>query len=101
MNFARRHTSSGTASNSGRKPAYTTVDLRLEKFFNMGGVNWTGFVRILNLFDQRFTNGFVYADTGSPFYTLSPTQQRDPNPARLAPPRRIEVGISLRGVIER
>lgn len=87
--------------NSGRKPAYTTVDLRLEKFFNVGGVYWTGFVRILNLFDSRFNNGFVYTDTGSPFYTLNPTAQRDPNPARLATPRRIEIGLSLRGAIDR
>ncbi len=87
--------------NSGRKPAYSTVDLRLEKFFSVRGMDWTGFVRVFNLFDQHFTNGFVYADTGSPFYTLNATQQRNPNPDRLSLPRRIEIGVSLRGVVQR
>ena len=88
-------------NNSGRKPAYTTVDLRAEKFFKLGGTVWTAFARVFNVFDQHFTNGFVYADTGSPFYTLIPAQQRNPNPARLSPPRRIEIGISLRGSARR
>lgn len=88
-------------ANSGRKPSYVTVDLRAEKFFNLGGLRWTAFARVFNLFDQHFTNGFVYADTGSPFYTLDPVQQRNPNPGRLNPPRRIEIGISLRGMIQR
>lgn len=87
--------------NSGRKPAYTTIDLRLEKFFNIGGMNWTAFARIFNLLDTHYRNGFVYSDTGSPFYTLNPAQQRDPNPGRLAEPRRVEIGISLRGMIPR
>lgn len=87
--------------NSGRKPDFSTVDLRLEKFFDFGGVNWTAFVRIFNLFDQHFTNGFVYADTGSPYYTLNSALQRDPNPGRLNDPRRVEIGVSLRGVVQR
>ena len=87
--------------NSGRKSAFTTVDLRLEKFFSLGGTDWTGFIRVFNLLDQHFANGFVYSDTGSPFYTLIPSQQRNPNPGRLNPPRRIEIGVSFRGVVER
>jgi hypothetical protein len=54
---------------------------------------------VFNLFDQHFTNGFVYSDTGSPYYTVVPTQQRNPNPGRLSEPRRIEIGLSLRGAI--
>lgn len=88
-------------TNSGRKPNYFTVDLRAEKFFRLGGFNATAFVRVFNLFDQHFTNGFVYADTGSPYYTLNPAQQRDPNPNRLNPPRRVEIGLSLRSVLRR
>ncbi|GIV62414.1 MAG: hypothetical protein KatS3mg044_1280 [Rhodothermaceae bacterium] len=53
-------------ANSARKPDYVTVDLRVEKFFRVGAVNWTAFVRVFNLFDQHFANGFVYPDTGSP-----------------------------------
>ncbi len=88
-------------TNSGRKPSFVTVDLRAEKFFNVAGINWTAFARVFNLFDQHYTNGFVYADTGSPYYTLDPVQQRNPNPARLNPPRRVEIGVSLRGMIRR
>lgn len=88
-------------ANSGRKPDYTRVDVRAEKFFRAGGITWTIFGRVFNLFDQHFSNGFVFADTGSPFYTLIPAQQRNPNPARLSEPRRIEVGISLRGAISK
>ncbi len=88
-------------ANSGRKPNYVTVDLRAEKFFKLGGFETTAFVRVFNLFDQHFANGFVYADTGSPYYTLNAAQQRNPNPARLNAPRRVEIGLSLRGVITR
>ena len=88
-------------NNSGRKPAYTTVDFRAEKFFNLAGINWTAFLRVFNVFDEHFSNGFVYADTGSPYYTLIPAQQRNPNPGRLSPPRRVEIGISLRGSVGR
>lgn len=90
----------GLEPNSGRKPSYVTVDLRAEKFFRLGGLDWTGFVRVFNLFDQHFANGFVYADTGSPLYTLDPAQLRNPNPGRLNPPRRVEIGVSLRGLIQ-
>ena len=83
--------------NSGRKDLVATVDLRAEKFFSMGGLGATGFVRVFNLFDSYYQNGFVYADTGSPFYTLTPQQQFNPDPTRFATPRRIEIGISLRG----
>ena len=52
---------------------------------------------MFNLFDSYYQNGFVFADTGSPYYTLNPQQQLNPDPTRFADPRRIEVGISLRG----
>lgn len=87
--------------NSGRKPAFALVDLRAEKFFTVGGVDLTAFARVFNLFDQHFANGFVFADTGSPFYTLNFEQQRNPDPNRLFAPRRIEIGVSVRGVIPR
>jgi hypothetical protein len=56
------------------------------------------FLRVLNLFDSRYANGFVFSTTGSPYYTL--TEPADAttliNPARYAAPRRIELGIGLR-----
>lgn len=87
--------------NSGRKPTVLTVDLRAEKFFRLGSTNLTAFARVFNLFDSHFANGAVYADTGSPFYTLNPITQLFPDPERLAAPRRIEVGVSFRGVLAR
>ena len=84
-------------TNSGRKDFSATVDLRAEKVFTVNGVGATAFVRVFNLFDSYFQNGFVYADTGSPFYTLDPQQQFNPSPTRFSEPRRIEIGISLRG----
>ena len=88
-------------SNSGRKPSYTTVDLRAEKFFTFGNTRMTVFARVFNVFDEHFSNGFVFADTGSPYYTLNSAQQRNPNPGRLSEPRRVEVGLSIRGSFQR
>ena len=88
-------------SNSGRKDPYVLVDLRAEKFFRLGVVNLTAFARMFNLFDEHFANGFAYADTGSPFYTLNGLEQLNPNPGRLFPPRRLEIGLSLRSVVQR
>ena len=88
-------------ANSGRKSSFTTVDVRAEKFFTFGGLDLTGFARVFNLFDTHFANGFVFADTGSPFYSVNATRQLNPNPGRFAAPRRIEIGVSFRGVIER
>lgn len=83
--------------NSGRKPLAFTVDLRAERGFRLAGLGGTVFARVFNLLDARYNNGFVYADTGSPFYTLNAAAQRNPDPTRLNAPRRIEIGVSLRG----
>ena len=86
-------------TNAGRKDFSAVVDLRAEKFFSVGGVGATGFVRAFNVLDSYFRNGFVYADTGSPFYTLNPREQLFPSPARFAEPRRVEIGLSVRGAL--
>ncbi|MDX1429105.1 MAG: TonB-dependent receptor, partial [Rhodothermales bacterium] len=89
--------------NSGRKATFLLVDLRAEKFFRFGGFRWTVFARVFNLFDEHFVNGFVFPDTGSPFYTLLPEARRSAliNPGRFHSPRRIEIGMSLRGIISK
>ena len=84
-------------TNSGQKPASVVIDLRAERAFTVGGVGLTGFARVFNLLDTRFNNGFVYSDTGSPFYTLNSAALRNPDPARLFAPRRVEIGLALRG----
>lgn len=87
----------GLEANSGRKSSFTRVDLRAEKYFRFSSFNMSVFARVLNLFDTRSVNGFVFVDTGSPDYSLNPVGQRATlaDPARYYPPRRIELGITL------
>lgn len=83
--------------NSGRKPSSVLVDLRGEKFFHLNEVQLSVFLRIFNVLDSRFFNGFVFADTGSPYYSATPgavlAQLADPT--RFYQPRRVEVGVSM------
>ena len=81
--------------NSGRKDLSVTVDLRAEKVLRIGPGGGSAFLRVFNVFDSYYQNGFVYADTGSPYYTLNPETQLNPNPGRFAAPRRIEIGLSV------
>lgn len=85
-------------TNSGRKKSYVLVDLRAEKFFSTSFVNFSLFARVFNLLNTYFVNGFVFASTGSPDYTLTPSASRAEliNPGRYQEPRRIEFGISFR-----
>lgn len=84
-------------TNSGRKPNGFLMDLRLEKYFIVAGWNLSVFARVFNLFDTTFFNGFVYGNTGSPAYSITPAADRNSiiDPTRFYPPRRIEVGISM------
>ena len=84
-------------NNSGRKDLSVVVDLRAEKSLSFAGLSSSAFVRVFNVFDTYYQNGAVYSDTGSPFYTLSPRTQLNPDPRRFADPRRIEIGLSLGG----
>jgi outer membrane receptor protein involved in Fe transport len=90
---------SGPEDNSGRKPMCALLDLRGEKFIRTAGTNLSVFARVFNALDTKFFNGFVFPDTGSPFYSRSPQVRQDTlnDPARLQAPRRIEVGVSLGG----
>ena len=84
-------------TNSGRKPSYVIVDLRAEKFFNLPFINFSIFARVHNLFNENTYNGFVFAGTGSPDYSLTPITDAATllDPSRFYEPRRIEVGISF------
>ena len=84
--------------NSSPKPGWSTVDLRAEW---MPSVQWCDpyiFLRVVNLFDSRYANGFVFTTTGSPYYTLTAPDDAVSliNPARFTAPRRIEVGVGVR-----
>ncbi|MDZ7344936.1 MAG: TonB-dependent receptor, partial [candidate division KSB1 bacterium] len=88
--------------NSGRKPSYVLVDFRAEKFFRFAGLDMSLFTRAFNLLDAKFAfSGFVFGDTGSPFYSLNPVGDRGTllNPTRLYPPRRVEIGLTLNSAL--
>jgi len=84
-------------SNSGRKPSFVLIDVRAEKFFRLGAMNFSLFGRAFNLLDARFSNGFVFSNTGSPDYSLNPVSDRASlaDPHRYYAPRRVEAGFTL------
>jgi outer membrane receptor protein involved in Fe transport len=85
-------------TNSGRKDPFVLVDLRAEKSFSLGPANMSVFMRVFNLLNTNFVNGFVFPGTGSPDYSLTPATDRSQliNPGRYYEPRRIEFGITFR-----
>ncbi|MFN4112086.1 MAG: hypothetical protein ACK4G1_07390, partial [Ignavibacteria bacterium] len=85
-------------TNSSRKGAYSLVDLRAEKSFDLNFISLGIFARVINLFNNHFVNGFVFANTGSPDYSLTPNIHRSilKDPSRFYEPRRIEFGFSFR-----
>jgi len=87
----------GLEANSGRKPPAVQLDLRGEKTIPWGGYRPLVFVRLLNVFDARYFNGFVFSSTGSPFYTRDAAVDRNSleDPNRFYGPRRIEIGVRL------
>ncbi len=87
----------GLEANSGRKDNYFRMDFRAEKYFKFDLFDVNVYARVLNFFDARFSNGFVFTDTGSPDYSLDPEGQRVTlaNPNRYYPPRRIELGLRI------
>lgn len=84
-------------ANSGRKSSAFIVDVRAEKFFTVLNQKLSLFARGFNVLDARFFNGFVFANTGSPYYSLTPLTDQATllNPDRFYPPRRIEVGLTV------
>jgi outer membrane receptor protein involved in Fe transport len=84
--------------NSGRKESYFLWDLRGEKYFDLDIINLSVFLRMFNLLNTHFVNGFVFNNTGSPDYALFPETVRAQlyDPSRFFEPRRIEFGISFR-----
>ena len=86
--------------NGGRKPASFLMDLRGEKTLGRLGAAWSLFATVYNVFDTRFFNGTVFANSGSPFYSRTDTaaDRKDlANPTRYYPPRRIELGLRWEG----
>ncbi len=86
-------------SNSGRKPASAIVDVRADKALASRKLGMKVFARVFNLFDSRYSNGFVFATSGSPYYSRFAETDRGTlnDPTRFYAPRRIELGLSLAG----
>jgi outer membrane receptor protein involved in Fe transport len=87
--------------NSGRKQDVFLVDLRLEKYFTISNWQLSVFARVFNLFNTTFFNGFVFSNTGSPDYSLTPITDQNTlaNPTRYYAPRRIEIGVSMNSIL--
>jgi len=89
----------GIETNSGRKPSGLLLDIRGERPTKLGGTAVNFFARVFNVFDTRFWNGAVYNSSGSPYYSRYPAADIAAlvDPTRYYQPRRIEIGVGLRG----
>ncbi len=99
---------SGLRENSERLPTRSTVDLRLNRRFELGSTDLNVFCYIRNLFDSDDATS-VYADTGDPNYTTNITPDRVSysekrigtvedyvlQAAWYTSPRQIQIGVSL------
>lgn len=103
---ADRGITSGLLRNSRYRPSQFTVDLKLDKTFNLMGLNITAFLRVFNLLDNKVTVN-VFGDTGQPDFTTE-TQNvgydaSRPNtveefiryPDRYGEPRNVQFGFDL------
>ncbi len=106
--------------NSDHQPMQWNVDLKIEKFFKLGPLNYSVFIQVDNLFDAE-NELYVYANSGRALYNISETLQPellsdirnrilrgDPgmiplsgvdtyyqNPGNISTPRLIRVGASI------
>jgi outer membrane receptor protein involved in Fe transport len=96
----------GFLRNSRRIPAQFTMDLKLDKTFQLLDLDITAFVRIFNLFDNRIPVR-VFGDTGQPDFTtelqtvsFDPRRPNTPEeyikyPGNFGEPRNVQFGIDL------
>lgn len=103
---ADRGITSGLVKNSRRIPSQFVLDLKIDKTFNLGGLDINAFLRIFNLLDNRNPIR-VFGDTGQPDFTtetqtIGENSQR-PNtpeeyvkyPDHYGEPRNIQFGLEL------
>ncbi len=103
---AERITGGGFVRNSRRIPGQFSMDLKLDKTFQLTGFEVTAFIRVFNLLDNRIPNK-VFGDTGQPGFTTE-TQTIGDNPNRpntpeeyvkypdhYGEPRNVQFGIDL------
>jgi len=113
--FSRGEATGGSAfiglrENSERMPLTYNLDLRISRQFRVGSLGLQVFANVTNLFDTRNAR-YVYADTGTPEFTLQSYLQRNrfweigsideyyTRPGMYSNPRFIQLGmrISVRG----
>ena len=92
--------------NSANKPTFFNVDLNIVKYFVIGTLKLSGFIKVYNLFDTANELN-VFTDTGRAGYTLEETRQQAPphgvntvkefftRPDFYSAPRQILIGASL------
>jgi outer membrane receptor protein involved in Fe transport len=99
--------------NSERKPSKISLDLRLFKTFELGGVEWRGFAKIYNALG-RLNENYVFDATGSGRYSLNkeknvhaayrpqyglpgvqPLSEYDTRPHFFSSPRSVRLGLNL------
>ena len=103
---ADRGITSGLLRNSRYRPSQFSIDLKLDKSFNLGGLDITAFLKIFNLLDNRVAVN-VFGDTGQPdFTTETQTVGYDPNrpntveeyvkyPDHYGEPRNVQLGFEF------
>jgi outer membrane receptor protein involved in Fe transport len=92
--------------NSDNRPSYFNMDFYVTKYFMLGSVNVSVFLKVYNVFDTA-SELEVYGDTGRAGYTLELTRaQEEPRgvntlaeyyarPDFYSPPRQVVVGMSV------
>ena len=101
---ADRGITSGLIKNSRRRPNQFTLDLKIDKTFNLIGLDITAFLRIFNLLDNRIPIR-VFGDTGQPDFTTETVGESAsrPNtveefrrfPDHYGEPRNVQFGFEL------
>lgn len=93
-------------TNSRRKPYQFTLDLQVHKDFKIYGLEFTAFMRVFNLLDNKVVVN-VFGDSGKPDYTTEINNvSEDPNrpntvqefikfPDHYGAPRKIQLGLEM------
>ncbi|MHB1688278.1 MAG: TonB-dependent receptor [Ignavibacteriaceae bacterium] len=91
--------------NGGLKPPTYNVDMRAEKYFNIGGINLQAFLLVYNLLDIKNewnvdpasgrANVDLFTSLAGTLYALNTIQQYVNNPANISTPRQVRIGFTV------
>ncbi len=103
---SERYGGSGLLRNSRYRPSQFTIDLKVDKTFDLMGVDFKAFLKIFNLFDNRIAVN-VFGDTGQPDFTtelqsvgFDPNRPNTPEefikyPHHYGEPRNVQLGFEI------